>query len=128
MSCTNALCTSDSFYAPRCTDRSLPKSEGRELCINGLAARCEGFHCEILEEAGRRENMREGKGGGEWDVHVPVDDGVCKGWEGSRAVRAPARKGAPLPTKTCIGRGLGKAANPNDRVWQNGECYPLRKR
>lgn len=71
--------------------------------------------------------MREGRGGGEWDVHAPVDNGVCRGWTGNTAVRAPARTGAPAPTKMCIGKGLGKAANPNDRVWQNGECYTLER-
>lgn len=133
MNCNNALCTSDTIYAPRCTDHSYPLREGRELCINGLPAICEGFHCVHSEEARRRENMRQGKGGSEWDVEppsIPIDEGVCKGWEGARAVRAPARTGSSTPAKICVGQGIGKPrenglgkAESDERVWQNGECY-----
>lgn len=133
MNCNDALCTSDTLYAPRCTDNSFPRREGRDLCINGLPARCEGFHCVVIEEARRRENMRQGKGGSEWDARLPVpaDEEVCKGWEGPRAVPAPARPGTLLPTKTCVGQGvgrprengLGKVEPGDNRVWQNGECY-----
>jgi hypothetical protein len=87
----------------------------------------------MIEEARRRENMRSGKGGSEWDVQssVPGDEGVCKGWEGPRAVAAPARPGTLLPTKTCVGQGvgrprengLGKVEPGDNRIWQNGECY-----
>lgn len=83
--------------------------------------------------------MRQGKSGSEWDVKPavpvpllgPADEGVCKGWDGPRAIAAPARPGGLLPTKTCVGQGvgrpkengLGKVDPGDDRVWQNGECY-----
>ncbi|QDS70549.1 hypothetical protein FKW77_010409 [Venturia effusa] len=130
VSCTDALCTSDAVHAPRCTDHPNLPREGRDLCINGLPTRCEGPHCEVVEEAQRRGNIRRGKSGSKWEVKlsplsatVPVDEDVCKGWEGPRAVVAPARPGAMLPTKTfvrqvVVGRprehGLGKGVDGGD--------------
>jgi len=126
MTCSNALCSMDSYYAARCTDLGYPRNEGRELCVNGWPSRCEGFHCEILEEAEFRDNLKQG-GQKEQRSQRGQGEGVCEGFVGIKASKWPSRTKVSQPSITCVGSG-GAGRGWGDKVWQNGDCYAVGQR
>ncbi|TLD23503.1 hypothetical protein E2P81_ATG08847 [Venturia nashicola] len=136
LTCNNALCTSDPNYAPRCTDTSPPRKEGRNLCIDGLPNRCQGSDCVFINETQGTSDSEETDM--KTNPQIDYEGGICKGWVPPAPppipIPIPARPANNLvPTKTCAGpgvgrpreNGLGVVESGEERVWawQNGDCY-----